>query len=408
VAGKKADKHRTAAPSATAGRTDRAAGESDAAVARALLRWFLAEARDLPWRRTLDPYAIWISEIMLQQTQVRTVIPYWERWMRELPDVAALAAVEMDRLLKLWEGLGYYTRARNLQAAARQIQERHGGVFPRTHAEVLALKGIGRYTAGAICSVAFNQAEPLVDGNVIRVLTRLGALEEDPRGREANEHLWSRAASLVAAAASQPPCHAPQLAGNCSAFNQSMMELGATVCTPRAPECGRCPLSGMCRARVLGRPEEFPRMPKRAKPTRRRVQAFVLEDRGGVWVRRRPEGVVNAGLWEFPNVEIADGAEPSPEESLREHLGVALEAASLRPVAVVRHSITRYRIELRAYHAKLADARGLASAAARRVTVAEAASLAFTSAHARVLKAWVAGPAPGAGRSRSKPRSREV
>ena len=364
----------------------------DSAITSALLRWFRTAARDLPWRRTLDPYAIWVSEIMLQQTQVKTVIPYWERWMRELPGVRALASLDRDRLLKLWEGLGYYTRARNLQKAARQIVDQHQGQFPKTYAEILALPGVGRYTAGAICSLAYNQPTALLDGNVVRVLTRLDAVSEDPRERKTNEGLWERAQALVEEANSLSPSHSPQLAGNCSSLNQSLMELGATICTPRSPDCAQCPLKILCKARALDRVEDFPRLPKREKPTPRRFHAFVIEQRGSIWVRRRPEGIVNAGLWEFPNVEVMGDSAKKPEETLLEHLG--LERATLDPIATVRHSITRYRIELKAYYGVMKPSEKLrsgteGSATMQQVTAEEATALAFTSAHARVLKAWI-------------------
>ena len=163
----------------------------------ALLHWFAQNARDLPWRRTRDPYAIWVSEIMLQQTQVKTVIPYWNCWMRELPTIAAVASTSPDKIHKLWEGLGYYTRARNLQKAAKQIMEKHGGTFPQNFDDVLALPGIGRYTAGAICSIAFNQPTPILDGNVIRVLTRIFGIGENPREKKTNAQLWQLAKKLV-------------------------------------------------------------------------------------------------------------------------------------------------------------------------------------------------------------------
>ncbi|MED5277841.1 MAG: A/G-specific adenine glycosylase, partial [Verrucomicrobiota bacterium] len=156
-----------------------------------LLKWFAENARDLPWRRTRDPYAIWVSEIMLQQTQVKTVIPYWERWMNRLPDVAALANAREDTVIKLWEGLGYYSRVRNMQKAARLIPDEHGGRFPRDLAGVLALPGVGRYTGGAVCSIAFNQPEPIVDGNVIRVLTRVAGIEEPPKAKQVLEQIWA-------------------------------------------------------------------------------------------------------------------------------------------------------------------------------------------------------------------------
>ena len=163
----------------------------------ALLGWFAQNARDLPWRRIHDPYAIWVSEIMLQQTQVKTVIPYWKRWMRELPTIEAVAKARSEKIHKLWEGLGYYTRARNLQKAAKQIMEKHGGTFPHNFDDVLALPGIGRYTAGAICSIAFNQPTPILDGNVIRVLTRVFGIGKNPREKKTNAQLWQLAEELV-------------------------------------------------------------------------------------------------------------------------------------------------------------------------------------------------------------------
>jgi A/G-specific adenine glycosylase len=264
----------------------------------ALLRWFSANARDLPWRRTRDPYAIWVSEIMLQQTQVKTVLPYWERWMRELPTIKAAANASPDKIHKLWEGLGYYTRARNLQNAARQIvaqqdadsrsRRRRGNEsqtktksetpstfarlrrdkhvvsykFPENFDDILALPGIGRYTAGAICSIAFNQPTPILDGNVIRVLTRVFGIEGNPREKKTNAYLWQLAGKLVIHAASSPSVcrrrrkkshsisHSSQRlltsSPTCSNLNQSLMELGALVCTPRQPQCPVCPVKKLC------------------------------------------------------------------------------------------------------------------------------------------------------------------
>src|SRR5437867_7452581 len=181
-----------------------------------MLRWFAQNARDLPWRRTTDPYASWVSEIMLQQTQVKTVLPYWARWMRALPDIVALAKAKPERIHKLWEGLGYYTRVRNMQKAAQTIVEQHNGKFPQAFEEVLALPGIGRYTAGAICSIAFNQPKPILDGNVIRVLTRLFGIGGNPRERNTNAKLWHLAEQLVEAAAPVPH-HASSITQHASA-----------------------------------------------------------------------------------------------------------------------------------------------------------------------------------------------
>ena len=241
-----------------------------------LLKWFAENARDLPWRRTRDPYAIWVSEIMLQQTQVKTVIPYWERWMNRLPDVAALANAREDTVIKLWEGLGYYSRARNMQKAARLIRDEHGGRFPRDLAGVLALPGVGRYTGGAICSIAYNQPEPIVDGNVIRVLTRVAGIEESPKAKPVLEQIWAIADDLVKqTVARQQSCQR-----NASAFNQAMMELGALVCTPRNPRCDVCPLKGRCVARKENKTDRIPALAKRAAATKRRYVGFAILWRG--------------------------------------------------------------------------------------------------------------------------------
>ncbi len=346
----------------------------------ALLDWFAASARELPWRRTRDAYAIWISEVMLQQTQVKTVIPYWERWMAELPDAAALARAPEARVLKLWEGLGYYSRARNLQKAARIITEKFGGRFPQELSRLLELPGVGRYTAGAICSIAFNQPAPILDGNVMRVLARVFALEGDPRGKETNRQLWSRAAELVEFAARSQKSPAGRA---CSRLNQSLMELGATVCTPRGPDCPKCPVRRFCAAARDGRTHELPALTPRAELTARRFVAFVIARSGRHLVRQRPAGNVNAGLWEFPNVELAPGA-PLAEI-------VTLDGGRrIRPGArlgELRHSITRYRITLEIHRAELVEAQ--AQPHEHWATAAELAELAFTSAHRKIASRFV-------------------
>ena len=203
-----------------------------------LLTWMEQARRDLPWRRNRTPYAVWISEVMLQQTQVATVSPYFERWLNRFPDIAALAAAPLDDVLKQWEGLGYYARARNLQRAAQVMVERHEGQVPGDRAALLALPGIGRYSAGAILSIAFGQAEPILDGNVRRVLCRLADIAGDPREPKVAERLWQISAEMVLAA---PP-------GRAGEFNEALIELGALICTPDAPECPRCPVQTYCLA----------------------------------------------------------------------------------------------------------------------------------------------------------------
>lgn len=357
---------------------------ASSAIPQLLLKWFAANARDLPWRRTLDPYAIWVSEIMLQQTQVRTVIPYWERWLRELPDVAALATAPEQRVLKLWEGLGYYTRARNMQKAAQQIMRNHAGQFPCDFDAILALPGVGRYTAGAIASIAFNQPTSILDGNVIRVLTRLFAIAGNPRDKATNERLWQLADQLVQVASSiQHPASNIQhlvFAGSCSVLNQSLMELGATVCTPQNPQCAACPLRDHCVAHHTGRVAELPARPPRAAATRREFYTFVIEHDGEFLVTQRPSGGVNAGLWEFPNLEVT-GRHPTPAATLKELLGLTAACAAF---ASLTHSITRYRITQRAFRTRVRRRPAL-TPASRWLPLDELHRLPFTSAHQRLL-----------------------
>ncbi len=342
----------------------------------ALLKWFDANARDLPWRRTRDPYAVWVSEIMLQQTQVKTVIPYFNRWMSALPDLRALAEAPAGTVHRLWEGLGYYTRVRNLQRAAQLVVARHDGVFPERFDDVLALPGIGRYTAGAICSIAFHQPAPILDGNVIRVLTRVFNIADNARERRTTDRLWRLSTTLVKSAEQS---HAPAA---CSALNQSLMELGAIICTPRAPQCEQCPLQESCGARRAGRAETLPNLGKRAPTIARRFVAAVVS-RDGKWlVRQRPEGVVNAHFWEFPNVEIPPAAtEADARAALEQELGARLD--TLEPLGLVKHSITRFRITLEAFGCTLAHGKPRPSAGGWK-TPAQIAELPFTSAHRRV------------------------
>jgi A/G-specific adenine glycosylase len=351
-----------------------------------LLRWFSKSARDLPWRRTQDPYAIWISEIMLQQTQVKTVIPYWRRWMRELPTLQALARAKSERVLKLWEGLGYYTRARNLQKAAQQIVIRHQEEFPQEFEDILALPGVGRYTAGAIGSIAFNQATPILDGNIVRVLTRLFNISQDPRRKNTNRKLWDLAARLVQQAASLPRPMPPgrrkgRSAGPCSSLNQALMELGAVVCTPRQPQCPRCPVQRHCAAYQKGRVAQLPYRPPPQRAVARRFAAVVVQHQNRFWVRRRPAGLVNADLWEFPNRELVG---PSDGRIDVAHLVPGASPASLKPFCTVTHSITRFRIRLEVYRLAVRD-RPTATEG-RWLRQAELEPLAFPSAHRKVLQ----------------------
>jgi A/G-specific adenine glycosylase len=351
-----------------------------------LLKWYPQNARDLPWRRTTDPYAIWVSEIMLQQTQVKTVLGYWKRWMEALPTIEALAKANPARIHKLWEGLGYYTRVRNMQKAAQQIMSQHDGEFPRDYHAILELPGIGRYTAGAIASIAFNEPQPILDGNVMRVLTRIFGIDGNAWEKPVNEKLWAIARQLVAASP------------NRSHLNQSLMELGALICTPKQPKCAICPARKFCEALRTGRIEELPNLGKRVTTTPRHFVAFVLENKGRYLVRQRPAGVVNAHLWEFPNVEVASpktprgrGRESAADQERERRLASAaaefgLKPARLEHLCTIKHTITRYRITLEAYRGEANAGQAQSINGGRWLKPAELRKLAFTSAHRRILE----------------------
>jgi A/G-specific adenine glycosylase len=317
---------------------------------RRLLAWFHANKRALPWRETRDPYRIWISEIMLQQTRVAAVLPYYRRFLNRFPSVQALAKAPERDVLRAWAGLGYYSRARNLQAAAREIVRRHGGRFPRALEEALGLPGVGRYTAAAVLSIAYDVPLAVLDGNVARVLARLAALRGDLR-RPAR---WKQ---LAAAAQRLLPPSAP------GDWNQAMMELGATVCTPQSPACQRCPVAKSCRARALHLQERIPAPRRRRPPEDVRLAAAVLLDpRGRTLLVRPPPGEAGglfARLWQFPavRVELDGRAEAGLKEHLRAQLG--LQAARLMPLAPASHSVTYRRVTLLPF---LVSARGLPGA----------------------------------------------
>ncbi|HSH46905.1 MAG TPA: A/G-specific adenine glycosylase [Longimicrobiales bacterium] len=259
------------------------------ALQSALLAHYDATRRAMPWRDTSDPYAIWVSEVMLQQTRVETVIPYWERWMERFPTVGHLAEADVDDVLRHWQGLGYYSRARNLHKAARMVRERHDGRVPGDADGLRGLPGIGEYTAGAVASIAFGQPVPAVDGNVRRVLARVRDLS-DPTP-----------AGLREAAGALVPDDRP------GDFNQALMELGATLCTPRSPDCGVCPIAEWCRARALGVQEERPRPGKRKPVPEEGVETVVLvRPDGALLLARRPEDGLLGGMWEFPGELRAD------------------------------------------------------------------------------------------------------
>lgn len=315
-----------------------------------LLSWYDAHGRELPWRRDRDPYRVWVSEVMLQQTRVETVLPYYERFLDRFPDVEALAAADAEELLALWSGLGYYRRARQMHAAARRVVEEHGGRFPDHLEGLRSLPGIGEYTAAAVGSIAFGLAEPVMDGNVERVVARLLALEGDPKRRPVRRRLLAAAGDLLD----------PARPGD---GNQALMELGATVCTPRAPRCLLCPLreplpgsdwphageegSGYpgCRAFHEGEPERYPPPRRRRRMERERRVVVVVERRGAVLLFRRPEDShLLAGTWELPWVATADGdgEGASPADALARRYGGTWRLGER--LGEVRHGITHRSI----------------------------------------------------------------
>lgn len=290
-------------------------------IVNPLLAWFEENARVLPWREHPDPYYVWVSEIMLQQTRVEAVKPFFARFTAALPDVAALAACPEERLLKLWEGLGYYNRVRNMQKAARLVMREYGGRLPERYEELLKLPGIGSYTAGAIASIAYGQAVPAVDGNVLRVISRICGNEEDISKQPVRKRFEQE---LLAVMPQERP----------GTFNQSLMELGATVCLPNgAPDCGRCPVSGLCYARRTGRQTELPlKAEKKARRVEKRT-VLVIRDGSCAAVRRRPGKGLLAGLYELPNFEGHLGQ----DEALEAAKNYGFHPIRILPLAPAKH-----------------------------------------------------------------------
>ena len=313
------------------GETDMRDEEVIAAAAEALVSWYRTNRRDLPWRREPTPYHVWISEIMLQQTRIEAVLGYYERFLRALPDLPALAAVDEDRLLKLWEGLGYYSRARNLKRAAVQVVEEYGGVLPRRAEELRKLPGIGAYTAGAIASIAYGEPEPAVDGNVLRVTMRLLACPDDVLAPATRRRV------------TQLLCAVYPRGEEAALLTEGIMELGETICIPNGEAlCPTCPLQGFCRAARSGTSGNYP---QRTKPRERRreTRTVVLLRCGERWaIRRRPVSGLLAGLWEFPNWE----GELSPAD-LEEQLGVKLRRCE--PCGAAQHVFSHVEWQLRGY-----------------------------------------------------------
>jgi A/G-specific adenine glycosylase len=345
-------------------------------IRRALLKWYDRRRRDLPWRRSRDPYRVWVSEIMLQQTQVETVKPYFRRFLRRFPSVRALAEAPADAVMKAWEGLGYYARARNLHRAAKIISSDFSGRLPESPDDLMKLPGIGRSTAGAISSIAFDRAEPVLDGNVARVLCRVFRVRRNPRESRTREELWDIAQRLL-------PTDRP------GDFNQALMDLGATVCVPRNPRCGVCPLATLCLARAHGKQDKLPIKTKR-KPTPHYDVAVGIIRRGKRLLidRRKPEGLLG-GLWEFPGGKRKENEslERCLTREVREELGIRVKV--VRPLMSVPHTYTHFRITLHVYECRYLSGRprAIGCAECRWVKPDELHHYAFPSANRKVIAA---------------------
>jgi len=305
-----------------------------------LMKWYASHSRRLPWRGSSDPYAVWVSEIMLQQTRVETVIPYYMRWMERFPGIAELAAVSEQEVLSVWEGLGYYSRARNIHKAAKLIMENYGGELPSELTRLRKLPGIGRYSAGAIASIAFGLDVPTLDANIRRVFARIFDIAEPADSPTGEERLWALAEK-----------HLPK--GQAGDYNQALMDLGATICLPKSPRCSLCPLNEQCLARRLGIQDQRPVLKPKAEIPHYTVTAAVIRRKGKILLAKRPSKGLLGGMWEFP------GGKSKPNETLqacltreiREELGTKIRVEE--PFGVYQHAYTHFRITLHAFLCEL-------------------------------------------------------
>jgi A/G-specific adenine glycosylase len=302
---------------------------------RRLLAWFGRHRRDLPWRSSRDPYRVWVAEVMLQQTRIAAVIPYYDRFLARFPTVESLAATRPQEVLKFWSGLGYYSRARNLHSAARKIVAGYGGTFPREFEAALSLPGIGRYTAAAVLSIAYDVPLAVLDGNVARVLARLGAIRGNLRAPHRWQLLTETAKTLLARRAPAD-------------WNQALMELGEIICTPQIPRCSECPVARACRALASNLVHKIPDPRKKRAPVKIQIAAAILRDRRGhTLLVKDPgahDGVLFSRMWQFPAIEVKSNPAMELEQHLRATLGV--HALSLEPLASARHGVTFRNITL--------------------------------------------------------------
>ncbi len=346
-----------------------------------LLKWFDKHKRALPWRETRDPYRIWLSEILLQQTRVEAVIPYYEKFLARYPDVFALAHAPRDDVLKTWEGAGYYARARNLHRTAQIVANERGGKFPQTVEGLMQLPGIGRYTAGALASIAFEMRAPVVDGNVVRVLCRYFGIREDPKASATQTRLWDTAEKLLP----------KKRAGD---YNQALMELGATICVPKNPRCLLCPLQKGCFARTDGLQHVLPI--KRAKPElpHRVIAVGVISRRGKILIQQRLNEGLLGGLWEFPGgkVEAGESLAHCVARECREELGIDVRVGV--KIISVDHAFSHFSITLHAFRCEYVSGRVKISSAQKYKWVAprELEQYAFPAANKKIIAALLPPP----------------
>lgn len=311
-------------------------------IATPLLNWYGKCARELPWRGTNDPYKVWISEIMLQQTRVDTVIPYFNHWMNRFPTITDLAQASLQDVLNAWEGLGYYSRARNLHKAAQIIEADFGGILPDDIHNLKKLPGIGKYTAGAIASISFGKAEPALDGNIRRVLARIFGINEPVRSPAGERRLWELAATYLPA----------DKAGD---YNQALMDLGALICTPRNPQCSVCPVKHLCQAYSLGIQDKLPVMPIKPAIPHHTVTAAVIKRGEQILIAQRPTHGLLGGLWEFPGgkVQADEDLVACLQREIREELSAEISVEE--SIGVYRHAYTHFRVTLHAFFCSLAE-----------------------------------------------------
>ncbi|MBU0754077.1 MAG: A/G-specific adenine glycosylase [Planctomycetes bacterium] len=345
-------------------------------VQQGLLEWYRRHSRDLPWRRRSDPYAIWVSEIMLQQTRVDQATPYYERFLKRFARIEDLAKASLDEVMKAWEGMGYYSRARNLHRTAQIVCEEYGGHIPDEVHALKKLPGIGPYTAGAIASIAFNSDEPVLDGNVTRVLCRVFAVGADPAVTTTQKKLWNLARKIV-------PSRRAGL------FNQALMDLGATICLPSRPKCETCPIQTVCLAGLRGTQQRYPQKRVRKPAPHVTIVAGIIWKKDKILIgRRKPEGLLG-GLWEFPGgkLEKGESLEEALHREIKEEVGIFVRMD--RPLAIIKHAYTHFRITLHAFECThlRGRARALGCTQVRWIGVKDLDRYAFPKANQKIMAA---------------------